>query len=164
MPVAVRYQTRGGGWTWLETVGRRITDEQGRPVLVTNSRDVTARLLAEDALDEAQPRYRETLDTIQVAALTVDVDARIVYVNDRLLEIVGRTREELLGRSAGLMLLHPDDPEAAAAVRRRAGRVRWRRGPSAPRRVRDRHQAPGARPDGLEPDVPARCGRPDRRR
>ena len=113
-PIVVRYATADGGWAWLETVGRRIIDDAGRPVLVTNSRDVTARILAENALGEAQLRYRETLDTIQVAALTIDEDARILYANDQLLGILGRTREELVGRSAGLMLIHPDDPEAAA--------------------------------------------------
>jgi PAS domain S-box-containing protein len=115
VPVVVRHLTADGGWAWLESVGRRIVDEAGNPVLVTNSRDVTARVRAEEALGEAQLRYRETLDTIGVAAITVDQDARITYVNDHLLAILGRTRDELLGQSAGLAMVCPDDLEAAAA-------------------------------------------------
>ena len=115
MPIVVRYETADGGWAYLETVGRRVVDDQGRPILVTNSRDVTARVQAEEALGETQLRYRETLDTIQVAAITLDDTARIVYANDRLLAVLGRKREELLGRSPGPLMIHPDDPGAAAA-------------------------------------------------
>ena len=115
VPIVVRYGTADGGWAWLETVARRITDDEGRPVLVTNSRDVTARIQAEEALGETQLRYRETLDTIQVAAITIDDEVRIAYANDQMLAILGRSRDELLGRSVGLMMIHPDDPAAAAA-------------------------------------------------
>jgi PAS domain S-box-containing protein len=112
-PIVVRYGTASGGWAWLETVGRRVIDDRGRRVLVTNSRDVTARLAAEEALGETQLRFRETLDTIHVAAITIDTECRIIYANDQMLEIVGRRRDELLGRSLGLTLIHPDDPELA---------------------------------------------------
>ena len=115
VPAAVRYATADGGWAWLESVTRRITNEDGRPVLVTNSRDVTARLHAEEALGETQLRYRETLDTIQLGAITVDRDGRIIYVNDRLLAMTGRSRDELLGTTLGPALIAPDDPVEAAA-------------------------------------------------
>ncbi len=115
LPVALRYATADGGWAWLESVTRRIEDEHGQPVLVTNSRDVTARRHAEEALGETQLRFRETLDTIQLAALTVDEAGLVVYVNDRLLTLTGRARQELIGRTVGATLVAPDDPVEADA-------------------------------------------------
>ena len=83
LPIAIRYATADGGWAWLETVSAGASPTtHGRPVLVSNSRDVTARMRAEEALGETQLRFRETLDTIQVAAITIDTGRRIVYVND----------------------------------------------------------------------------------
>jgi PAS domain S-box-containing protein len=114
-PEPFRYRSASGGWVWLESVARRITDEQGRHALVTNSRDVTARLEAEAALGAAQLRYRETLDTIQLAAITIDAEGRILYVNDRMLQISGYARAELVGGGLSATLLYPDDPETAAA-------------------------------------------------
>ncbi len=115
MPAAVRYLRADGGTAWLETAARRITDEAGRPMLVTNSRDVTERLRAEQALRENEARYRETLDTIHLVALTTDPDGRILYANDRLVQLTGRAREELVGESWAHVLRAPDDPVLAEA-------------------------------------------------
>ena len=116
LPTALRYVKADGGIAWLETVTRRITDEAGRPMLVTNSRDVTERRRVEQALGEAEVRFRETLDTIQLLALTTEADGTIVYVNDRLAELTGRSREELLGGSWAHVLRAPDDPDLADAL------------------------------------------------
>ena len=116
LPMTVRYTKADGGIAWLETVTRRIEDDAGRPMLVTNSRDVTERRRIEDALGEVEVRFRETLDTIQLMALTTEADGRIVYVNDRLVEVIGRSREQLLGESWSHVLRAPDDPDLADAL------------------------------------------------
>jgi two-component system sensor histidine kinase/response regulator len=115
-PTAIRYVKADGGIAWLETVARRITDDAGRPMLVTNSRDVTERRRVEQALGEFEVRFRETLDTIQLVALTTEADGTIVYVNDRLVQLTGRSREELLGQSWAHVLRAPDDPDLADAM------------------------------------------------
>jgi two-component system, sensor histidine kinase and response regulator len=117
LPVALRCERHDGGWAWIETVARRIENDEGEPVLVANSRDVTERLEAERALGASEVRFRQTLDTIQLAALTIDAEGRIVYVNERLLQLTGRRREELMGESEEDMLLAPDDPDLAIELR-----------------------------------------------
>ncbi len=116
LPAAVRYICADGGVAWLETVSRPIVDDAGQPLLVTNSRDVTERLRVEQALGENEARFRETLDTIPLVALTTSVDGRILYVNDRLLQLTGRTREELVGQSWAHVLRAPDDPDRAEVL------------------------------------------------
>ena len=114
--MAARYLKADGSVAWLETISRRIQDDAGSPMLVTNSRDVTERRRIEDALAGVEVRFRETLDKIQLVALTTEADGRIVYVNDRLVELTGRSRDELLGESWAHVLRAPDDPELADAL------------------------------------------------
>jgi PAS domain S-box-containing protein len=113
MPAAVRYIRADGGVAWLETVSRRMLNDAGQPMLVTNSRDATERLRVEQALGENEARFRETLDSIALVALTTSADGLILYVNDRLVQLTGRTREELVGESWPHALRAPDDPDLA---------------------------------------------------
>ncbi len=113
MPAAVRYLRADGEVARLETVSRRMVDDAGRTMLVTNSRDVTERLRVEQALGENEARFRETLDTIQLMAITTSADGRILYVNDRLVQVTGRTRDELIGEFWTHILRAPDDPDLA---------------------------------------------------
>ena len=43
-------------------------------------------------------RFREFLSSIDLAALMLDSPGRVVFINDYLLRLLGRTREEMLGR------------------------------------------------------------------
>jgi PAS domain S-box-containing protein len=49
----VRLRHRDGTWRTLEQVSRRFVGEEGRPHVIVNSRDVTERLAAEEALRRA---------------------------------------------------------------------------------------------------------------
>jgi len=49
----VRVRDRNGSWRTLEQVSRRFAGEDGRPHVIVNSRDVTERLAAEEALRRA---------------------------------------------------------------------------------------------------------------
>jgi PAS domain S-box-containing protein len=110
---AVRYLRSDGDVAWLETASRRTFDDAGEPMLVTNSRDVTERLRMERALGENEARFRETLDTITLLAITTNADGRILYVNDPLVELTGRSRAELVGALYTHVLRAPDDPDQA---------------------------------------------------
>lgn len=74
-------------------------DAAGRPVrLVGTSVDVTERVEADKLLRESEAKYRMIADAAQEGICVEDVDSKITYVNRRMAEMLGYTREELLGR------------------------------------------------------------------
>ncbi len=98
-------------------------DESGR---FKNTRcftlDVTDRVAAERALQEAQQRLAATYENAHAGIGEVDADGRFLRVNARFEELTGYSREQLLQRTL-FDITHPDDvPEErrqfAAQVRR----------------------------------------------
>lgn len=79
-------------------------DEQGNVQgLVVLVLDITEQRRAEEALRTSEERYRLVVDNMQEGVGIVDEAGKLVYVNDRLCEITGRARDELMGQpSAGL--------------------------------------------------------------
>ena len=61
-------------------------------------RDVTQQRRAELALKASERQFRETLESIQLAAVQLDPKMRIVFCNDALLGLTGWQRDEVLGR------------------------------------------------------------------
>jgi len=74
------------------------------------------RLMDSVAARESQMRadqafLKRVLDTMGDGLLVVDEEARVRYVNNRLLRMTGYVREEIYGNSVG-MLFHPESREA----------------------------------------------------
>lgn len=118
------YETAALGGTpqRYETVVLRGTGER-RTVSVTTSplregdqvtgvvaslRDVTDERRARDAVARSEARYRNLVETATDAIYTMDADGSFTSVNRATCEIVGYSREELLGRRAR-WLLDPDE-------------------------------------------------------
>ena len=55
------------------------------------------RMRAESALLESERRFRETLSNVALVAVTLDIEGKITFCNDYLLNVTGWTREELIG-------------------------------------------------------------------
>ncbi|HYG28510.1 MAG TPA: PAS domain S-box protein [Caulobacteraceae bacterium] len=70
--------------------------------------DVTDRVLAERRLRESEARFADIFDQATVGIAQTDLAGRFVLVNDRQCEILGRTREELLGMTMQ-EVTHPGD-------------------------------------------------------
>ncbi|MEA2675036.1 MAG: hypothetical protein QOI92_2228, partial [Chloroflexota bacterium] len=62
------------------------------------ARDVTDRTLGERRLRTADERIRDLLADIELGALVLDAAGRVEFINDFLLRLLGRTRDEVLGR------------------------------------------------------------------
>lgn len=82
--------------------------------VVASLRDVTDERRARDAVARSEARYRNLVETATDAIYTMDADGCFMSVNHATCEIVGYSREELLGRRARWLL----DPDESADVDR----------------------------------------------
>ncbi len=102
----------------------RAVQSEGRQLLVAVVRDITARLQAETVLRESEERFRVAFNQAAVGLAHVAPDGRWLMVNDKLCQIVGYARQELL--NMGFQdITHPEDLKSDWAVARRmiAGEV-----------------------------------------
>jgi diguanylate cyclase (GGDEF)-like protein/PAS domain S-box-containing protein len=96
----------------------------------------------EEALRESESRFRSLIERMNEGVLQVDSDDRILFVNDRLCDLVGYKREELLGQIASDSLLGSEESRRVmraqlalrarkvsdqyeVEMRRKSGEIRW---------------------------------------
>jgi diguanylate cyclase (GGDEF)-like protein/PAS domain S-box-containing protein len=73
--------------------------------------DITDRKLAENALRESEERYRLLVERMREGLVQVGNDGVLQFVNDRFCEMVGYSREKLVGLHGDLLLAYPEDVE-----------------------------------------------------
>jgi PAS domain S-box-containing protein len=97
---------------------------QGRPAIVGTLSDITERLRTEAALKMSEEQFRQLTEGSPVGIYIIQ-DGKFVYVNPRLAEGAGYSREDIIGQLGPRELTHPDD--LALAMRtigeRMAGKV-----------------------------------------
>jgi PAS domain S-box-containing protein len=98
---AVQYQFRGirknGNLIHVEVYGSRI-DLDGRPAIIGSLIDITSRIETERALRSSERLYRSLIETMGESFGIQDTSGVITYVNDRMCELWGLAREDMLGR------------------------------------------------------------------
>lgn len=88
------------GTVWVEITVTPFRAPDGEVHLLGVGRDVTKRRQAEDGLRESHHRISEILESISDGFYAFDEQWRFTYVNDSAERLLGRRREELLGRTA----------------------------------------------------------------
>ena len=78
--------------------------------------DIAERTRMEESLRESEERFRATFEQAAVGIAHVGVDGRFLRVNDKLCEITGYAREELLKKTF-IDLTAPEDREAGEEAR-----------------------------------------------
>ncbi|MBO0950361.1 PAS domain S-box protein [Fibrella forsythiae] len=71
--------------------------------------DVTQQVVNRTKLEESEARFRTLAEQAPIFVFESDVDATVVYWNQRWREFVGQTQEEALGRDGWPKVMHPDD-------------------------------------------------------
>jgi len=61
--------------------------------------DITERKKAEEALKESERRFRETLEGANLIALQLDLEGKIVFVNDYLVHLTNWNLEDIVGQN-----------------------------------------------------------------
>jgi PAS domain S-box-containing protein len=82
----------------LETSVLLLRDLKGRPIgFYGIGRDITERKQAEAALRESEEKYRTILHSVEELYYEVDLAGNLTFFNDSMVEILGYSREELMG-------------------------------------------------------------------
>jgi PAS domain S-box-containing protein len=102
---------RKDGTTFPVEVGVGAIDYEGRHLIIASARDVSERKRAEEELLLSEERFRATFEQATVGVAHLGFDGRWLWVNDKLCEIVGYRRDELLKKTFQ-DITHPDDVEA----------------------------------------------------
>src|SRR5581483_11155584 len=101
---------------WLSTTGQVFFDSQGRPVrMLGMTIDVTDARRAQDAIRESEERMRAVFEQSAAGISQLDLSGKFIQVNQCYCDLVGYTREELLGRSMP-QITHPDDIQRNLAL------------------------------------------------
>ena len=104
-----RVKGEDGVYRTVLSLGRPVRDDQGRVTSwVGFNLDISARKKAEDALRESEARFRGTFENAAVGISNVGRDGAWLRVNQRLCEILGYSRDELLQKNFQ-ELTHPED-------------------------------------------------------
>lgn len=100
-----------GSIRYVWAIGTERTDAEGNMIgLSGTTQDITERKRMEEALTQSERRFRNYFEQGLIGMAMTSVDKRWLEVNDRLCEIMGHSREELL-QSNWADLTHPDDLE-----------------------------------------------------
>jgi PAS domain S-box-containing protein len=97
-----RTRTRDGRRIWVSAVGTR-TEFQGKMAGLISVRDITERKRSEKALRESEEQYSALVANLADAVL-ISKGGRITWCNDRTEEILGYTKDELMGKDARFFL------------------------------------------------------------
>ncbi|HAV10347.1 MAG TPA: hypothetical protein DCX22_01855 [Dehalococcoidia bacterium] len=75
--------------------------------------DITTRKLAEDALKQAEEKYRTLFESTGTALIVIERDATVMLANTETEKIFGYSRGEIEGNKRWITYIHPGDLEAA---------------------------------------------------
>jgi PAS domain S-box-containing protein/putative nucleotidyltransferase with HDIG domain len=90
-----RFKDKDGVWRYLESVGKYFRDDSPVSGIVVNSRDITARMQAENSLREAESLYRSLYKASPDGILLIDPETgRQLEFNEKAHEYLGYSREE----------------------------------------------------------------------
>ena len=113
--VEFRMHHADGGWRTIEAMSTNLLHDPAIEGLVVSARDVTDRRRAEAELREAQERFRSAFEHAPIGMALMTLDGKLFRVNRAMVQILGRSTEDLL--RAGIRdLVHADDLEACAEV------------------------------------------------
>jgi len=106
------YHNRGA---YAFAVASPLLDDAGNAVgRIESIRDITERKRMEDHLRQSEERYRTILDEMEEGYQETDLNGNYTFFNDAFLQIVGYTKEEMMGMN--FSRLSADDEETRKII------------------------------------------------
>jgi diguanylate cyclase (GGDEF)-like protein/PAS domain S-box-containing protein len=99
-----RMHAGAGVWHWVEQAFTNRMDDADIGGLVCNGRDVTSRVLAEQALRESEARYRSIAETAQEGIWAAEPSGHTLFANRKLADILGLSLQTIYQRPAPELL------------------------------------------------------------
>lgn len=103
----LRFRHKNASWRVLEAVGRSSCDPTDAVRVVVNSRDITERHEAAEALRQSEARTRAVIESSLDCVITMDQQGRIVEFNPASEKTFGYTKIEALGRPMVELIIPP---------------------------------------------------------
>lgn len=111
--VEVRMRDSAGQWRWMAVSGRMLFDDQGRPYAdISSMRDVQRQVEAREqavlAQAELEEAYALLAENSSGVAFRGGNDGILRWLSGSVVDLVGWTPEEMIGRPS-VEFVHPDD-------------------------------------------------------
>lgn len=120
-PTEVRFRRADGEYRWFQISAAPLYDAEGHLVRWCGINiDIDDRKRAEQKLQKNEENLRTILDAIRQAVVVLAADGTTLYANQVLLEITGRTIEEVKNNTFLQLATHPDDA-ARLQIERQSG-------------------------------------------
>jgi PAS domain S-box-containing protein len=109
--LSCRMRDKNGSWRTIEGVCKLFVDDSGELVGVFNTRDITERKRADEALRTSEERLRLLIESAEdYAIITLDTEGRVSGWNSGAERTFGYKEAEIIGRSHEI-LFTPEDRE-----------------------------------------------------
>ena len=106
-----RYLHKEGHIVWVHMTTSVVRDADGKPLYhITQMHDVTPRKAAEDAVRQSEEQFRGLIQNASDMIGIIDSDMAIVYESPAIEVSLGYKPEDLVGKSAEVVL-HPEEIE-----------------------------------------------------
>ncbi len=94
--VTYRFRRKDGEYVWFETIIHTLRDEKTGEALEIHatSRDVTARVGAEEALRESELKFHEMADFLPIAIFELDLSGRLTFANRMAFQSFGYNEKD----------------------------------------------------------------------
>ena len=102
---------KDGSWIWTSTTARVVKDDAGHILYYEGfTIDVTERIRGEQALANAEYKYRSLVEEIPVVIYVASLDHKSIYVSPQIEKFIGFSPEEWLADpELWVKRLHPKD-------------------------------------------------------
>jgi len=87
--VRLRHQRRDGSFLWLEITNHNLLDDPSHGYVRAELMDISDEMAAQEGLRARERLLHRLAEALPLGVFQVDHDARVVYANERLGEIVG---------------------------------------------------------------------------